>query len=289
MEGLVRTVWQAANLLRERQLRAHEGLGAIELARNYPIAKWCNDQQVDRDLKRVYLNYVTRPPLLTGAEYSTSLLQQAKHCGATAYGLHAAHLLRELAVSLPSDACWDTPLIGFELESLDDDNGLTTETVTIPHASRVDHVSCHVAWAFERDIQGIDGKQLVRRWSMLLPHLVFCDRAEEHVSALSAGEPKLEQAIRRLREIDVAASHWQSGEFPAGNVPGKPSPESRATLNQFGRDREFLCTDGVRRVFTLHLKLTPEAWRIHILPDTVNRRVWIGYIGPHLPTASDPT
>ncbi|MCI0528399.1 MAG: hypothetical protein L0Y56_13245, partial [Nitrospira sp.] len=66
------------------------------------------------------------------------------------------------------------------------------------------------------------------------------------------------------------------------------SPESQATLQQFGRERTFRSPDGEERIFSWHVRLTPGSWRIYFFPEEAGKMI-VGYIGPHLPTVSYPT
>jgi hypothetical protein len=53
-------------------------------------------------------------------------------------------------------------------------------------------------------------------------------------------------------------------------------------MAQYGSHRVFDCPDGQQRTFDWHMRCNPNEWRIHFSPE--RPRIFVGYIGPHLPT-----
>ncbi|EDX71170.1 hypothetical protein MC7420_2731 [Coleofasciculus chthonoplastes PCC 7420] len=41
----------------------------------------------------------------------------------------------------------------------------------------------------------------------------------------------------------------------------------------------FICPDGNERIFSLHVRMTPGAWRLHFSVDLEPGKIIIGYIG----------
>ena len=67
-------------------------------------------------------------------------------------------------------------------------------------------------------------------------------------------------------------------------IVSKATPESPATLEMYGLERTFHCHDGVLRVFSWHVRVTPGAWRLYFYPLPGEHKFIIGYIGSHLST-----
>jgi len=55
--------------------------------------------------------------------------------------------------------------------------------------------------------------------------------------------------------------------------------ESETRLQQFEKQLTFRCPDDVKRVFSLHVRMTPGAWRLHFSPESGPGKIIIGYIG----------
>lgn len=123
---------------------------------------------------------------------------------------------------------------------------------------------------------------LWNRRSELFPSLTFCDNARDHLVRLRSGEPLLRAIVKKLTALHDYCRGW-FGAFRLDALPFRVTPESESTLSKFRRSRTLECPDGQTRVFSLHMRLTPRAWRIHICPD--NDTMYVGYIGPHLPTS----
>ena len=94
----------------------------------------------------------------------------------------------------------------------------------------------------------------------------------------------LRPVVRRLFELERYCQESTTGAFEPTRLSTKASPESQVTLNQYGKERTFLCPDDIERTFSWHLRLTPGAWRLYFIPFPKTRKMIIGYIGPHLRT-----
>ncbi len=210
--------------------------------------------------------------------------------GEKAYGIGIAHNLIALCVSLLSERRWDDAHLSVRYLRLDDDGGLIEEELIIPHISRRDHVQLHADWITSQAQMGIqDGSSLWIQAGALYPRLVFCQAVEAKLRLISTGNPLLERIMQRLQNLQSFNDSWREGAFDPDELPFKTSLESQATLQQYSNQRTFLCPDGEQRVFSWHLRLTPNAWRIHFYPEQNSKTIIIGYIGPHLPTATDST
>jgi hypothetical protein len=204
-------------------------------------------------------------------------IPEFQYHGTHAHGLGFAYLIEAMALSLCSEVQWDASHIEIEATRLGDDEYIFTEQVMVVHASWVDHVQEHTIWIQNRlRTSGRDGIDLWDRRESLFASLHFCDAVNDQIQSLHTGNPLLRSVVRRLLELEHYCRGWAGGPFNAQQLPTKTSPESQGTLQQFGRERTFLCPDGQERLFSWHVRLTPGAWRIHFFPEAQTRTIIIG-------------
>ena len=262
----------------------------VVLAPGYPVARWLNDAEVDRE-ERAYLRaQLTKIPFAGPLTVETRLGDMDFHCGGSrANGLGAAYLMDALPISLRSEERWTRNTVELDVSRLERDE-VRIDRVEIPHVSCPAHVTDHSNWIDQRVRECVrDGDDLWRSRGERWPSLIFCEDVRRQVEGLTESNPLLRGVVRRLFEFERYCSGWTSGGFDKDGLPSKVSPESAATLAQHGDERTFDLPDGRRLVFSWHARLTPFAWRIHLFPDASARRIIIGYVGAHLPTVNDPT
>ncbi len=108
------------------------------------------------------------------------------------------------------------------------------------------------------------------------------------MQSLSHGDALLIPIMKKLHELEDFCKGWHEGPFDHNKVVSKVTNESEATLEMFGNERTFQCHDGITRTFRWHIRLTPRAWRLYFYPLPEERKLIIGYIGPHLRTVDFP-
>jgi hypothetical protein len=166
---------------------------------------------------------------------------------------------------------------------LTEDEIIETE-VAVDHASRPDHVE-ELRLRFEEQFEFAvkDGAALWERRDTLFPNLVFGERLESDIRALSGG--LFVQAFAKLRALDAAAKRWSGSFFDHESIGFKATPESDQTLRMDPSSRTFPCASRQRDcLFSWHLRLTPGAWRLYYEP-TAPGLISIGYLGPKLSTS----
>ena len=87
------------------------------------------------------------------------------------------------------------------------------------------------------------------------------------------------QVMRKLFELENFISNTKSDFFNADLIPSKATPESETREKKHQNELTFTCSDGIDRLFTWHLRITPGAWRLHFYPLMKKRKIIIGYIG----------
>lgn len=295
MKEFISTITSATGQGVSRVLRTDEYFQNTSLASGYSIMQWWNDGSVDQDERRFFKSLITKTPHLIGLDHlqhealALEYLYQDKNQPTTALGLGYAHLLDSLAISFPSAKRWNCSELQLEQRLLSDD-GIIAEAITVKHCSRPSHLNIHQNWISNRLQESVsDGEDLWSRRNSLFPSLQFCANTSENIRSIYSNDPTLHQLTKRLFELELFCKNWTARGFDPGTIPCKVSPESDATLRQFGQERTVLCPDGEYRLFSWHLRLTPKAWRIHFRADATTRTMIIGYIGRHLSTVNDPT
>lgn len=292
MVNFVTTIRAAVRAGAKRVVRSCTDLNATLLAADYPIARWRNDSTVDLDLRRYFRVLITRyPPLNDLPAFDEDMsIKDFFLDGNRAQGLGIAYLLESLAVSFISEERWNANKINqIEMQFLDDDGHILSDEIEVYHASQYSHIEQNSGWMEYRLRSGIEsGQDLWSRKEELFPSLYFCKNIREEIENLFSGNPLLRQITKKLFEIERYCRVWQSGAFDPDNLPFKVTGEHEATMKKYGNERTFLCQGDVEIVFKLHGRITPGAWRIYFEPGTSAGSMYIGYIGPKLPSVDFP-
>lgn len=293
MSDLILTVVVATKHGVKRTIRTLSNLDAEELAPNYPIARWRNDSNVDRELQRFFRTLVTKSPFLEDVADLDILrsigLSDFFHSEDQAIGLGVAYWLEALAISLRSEPRWYDSHLQIRIVQIDEHEEMTDTTEEIAHASSSGHIQEHLHWINERQhkddqLSVRDGMTIWERKEELFPSLYFCEKVGEQMQAMSRGNLLLMPIMKRLYELEGFCKVWHEGPFDHNKMLSKVTNESETTIEMFGNERTFRCHDGTFRVFRWHVRLTPGAWRLYFYPLPEERKLIIGYIGPHLPT-----
>jgi hypothetical protein len=292
MSDLIATVRAASLAGVRRVLRTHIDMNRTPLAEDYPLARWRNDHNVDLEARRYFRSLVTQhPPLADLPQLENEILSQDFfYNGDKAYGLGVAFLLEGLAISFGSDQRWDLNNVDLETHWLEDDGSLLSDTVQVHHASQVQHIEELTDWISDRLQTGIEnGEDLWNRRERLFPSLIFCENIKKGVRNLQVGSPLLRQVAKRLFEIETYCRDWQEGPFDPDSLPFKTTGESEATMNKYEKERTFMSPDSEEITFVWHGRITPGAWRIYFDPSAGPGGMYIGYVGPKLPSVDYPT
>lgn len=291
MSVLVNTMSAATRSGVSKVLRTHRDLNAEELAPGYPIVRWRNDREVDKDAQRFFRSLATKAPYLTDISDSTinnkvdssDFFYEER----SAAGLGIAYLLDTLAISIRSAPCWHSGHLEMTYIYLDIDGEILEEMVIVTHASHKDHIIEHANWIkqyIQKEIN--DGPSICQNKEEMFPHLLFCESAIEQIRHLPHNDPMVQPVRKRLLELENFCENWHSGTFNANAFASKVTPESPVTLGMYGQERTFRCPDGDDLTFSWHARLTPGAWRLYFYPDIQARKLIIGYVGPKLRTVS---
>jgi hypothetical protein len=293
MSELINTVRTATSHGVKKVIRTHTEFQSTILAPDYPVARWRNDNAVDREARRFFITLITKAPFL--ADVSDPKLEDAvslsefTHQGIPASGLGIAYLLETLALSLASQQCWDCSRLQMDFKQLDENGDVIEEIIEIIHASRSKHIQEHANWIQKRIRTGVkDGLELWKRREELFPNIEFCDNVSKQLQNIRGRQLELQPVVKALFELQNCCKNWSTGLFNVEGYPIEESGESEATSNKYGRERTFRCLDGKERLFERHVKLRICNWRIHLFPEKPGKII-VGYVGCHLPTVKYPT
>lgn len=300
MAELIRTM-VAAKGCGLKAMRTKEDFFAIILAENYPLSRWLNDPEVNKDERTFLLTRATKTPLCVDITDVKIKTIQDSDCelgslqGTQAEGFKVAYYLETLAISFNSESLWNSSRIKLELIQIDDDDEVIQESVEVLHASQKNHVLEHANWIKNRlQSERLSGMEIWKRRDELFPSLQFCNAGNKQLQKLHAGDEKLQPVLEILYELENCAKNWETGSFNLEGTSLDVSGESQQTLNnkEYRKKRTFLCPDGKERLFERHAKEREHNWRIHFFAEVSKegkRKVIIGYIGLHLPTVNYST
>jgi hypothetical protein len=287
MSDFIRTVRGVkAQCGRQTTLRTQYEFYATTLASEYPLRRWLNDPEVDREEQRFIKTLATKAPFsndianleIQDIENNISNCE-FRHQGEIAIGLGVAYLLDALSVSFLFEQRWDDSHLNLVVSRLENEE-LVEEQLEIVHASCRHHVQKHADWIKNRlRTEVLDGSDLWNRRDELFPSLEFCENVSQQIQSLSPSNPMLRQVVKRLFELEDYCKSWSSGSFNLDNLPSKATPESETRLQQFRQQLTFRCPDGEKRIFSLHVRMTPGAWRLHFSVELGPEKIIIGYIG----------
>lgn len=269
-------------------IRTQADFHAMVLAENYPLSRWRNDSQVNREERTFLRTLATKTPLSVDIpDLNIKIKVEDPDCelslqGSQAEGFKVTYYLETLAISLNSELLWNSSRIKLELTQIDENGELIEESVEVIHASQKSHVLEHADWIQKRQEIGIaDGLELWNRRAELFSGLEFCDRVSQQIQSL-VDPTMLRQVVRKLFELDELSKKWTDGSLNLDHLPSKVSPESESRLNQFRKQLNIQCLDGTNRIFSWHVRLTPGAWRLHFCTELGPGKIIIGYIGPKI-------
>ena len=278
-------------------LRTQYDFHSAQLALNYPIRRWLNDREVDREERRFLRNLATKSPFsedivdveIKDVQENTAI-SEFYYEGVLAIGLGIAYLLDALSISILSESQWNCSRLNLDVLTIDENEELIHEEIELYHISCRDHVQEHTDWIQNRiKIPISDGVELWNSTEELFPRLEFCDSVGKQLQNIKRGQLELKWVREALSLLDSCCQNWTSGSFSSEGYSIEISGESQVTLNQYSQERTFRCPDGQERLFEQHIKLRVCNWRIHFYPKEEPGKIIIGYIGRHLPTDKYPT
>ena len=288
MSELIYTLRQATKIGVKRILRTSDNINTIKIAHDHPISRWRNDKEVDLEERRFFRSLITKAPLWHDIEetFKEKLdLSDIWYQKESAGGLGFAFIIDGLAISFQSEEKWNYSYLTLDITYLDDNDELIDKTIEVKHASNPNHVIQHQKWIKNRLQSDINnGLDLWNKRTDIFPNLEFCNCVEKQLIKSSITLQK--QYFNKLKDalfiLENYSKNWEEGSsFIIEGID--ESGESEITLKKYSKERTFLCPDGKERIFEHHMKLKSFNWRIYFYP-VKTKKIYVGYIGKHLPT-----
>ena len=273
---------QSTTLVTIKDFEIHQAL----LAEDYTVYQWSHDEQVDRDLRNYFLKISTKMRFeqdVSEAIKEQFYLSEFHFHQQEAGGLGLAWLLNTTAVSLPFEEYWLRTYIPVHRKWLDNTGTEREEDVKVLNLSEMTHVPVVFDELTEKAQAVLRGKpvKLAERKADCFPHLTFGMDVDSQIAELSV--EILRMTITKLIILDAAVRNWRRERMEKPVLP-MVNTESEATMQQYGKEREFRSASGEKTFFRLHAMIG-SGYRIHFQIDNQNKDMEIGYIGKHLPTA----
>lgn len=139
----------------------------------------------------------------------------------------------------------------------------------------------------EQTLEMIAPIQLMKHKALFLKNLVIIGEAEEQIIAYGYGNI-YKQIIRHLKKLDVfIQEHWQVGSFNLeslkiySGLDASDESDSVKKNEHLKRLRYFKLPELGARFCYYHIKFSDI--RVHFYPDESSNRVFVAYVGKHLP------
>lgn len=136
----------------------------------------------------------------------------------------------------------------------------------------------------------VDGTNFGKSCNILLKNVIVTNDAKNKVKSLGQD---IKSIFMKLLELeDYVRSYWTKGAFSIENVKANTkldiSDESDSVKNDpmLNHYRHFRIPEIGGKDCFIHIK--KGGWRFHIYPDDGSRKIYVPYIGPHLPTKHNP-
>lgn len=268
----------------------------LELSHRYFFQDWYNKYREGehQDKLRAFRTIVTRQPFLSsrdiekGAELFDVRLFDISYTALTAAAWHMAPI-----ISFETREPWCTNPLTVNIEKIDiDTEDVVADSVDIPnYFSYAVFLKSLSALLAERDALISSGQELLAQFDTLYPLLILCGKSKQQLSKWSACTTIFNQVKKSLLALSSFSEKWQSGQFPfysidnlkKSGMPYRVSCESECVHNNpaLKKERMFWLPSGVECFFEDHIKLA-NGYRIHFYPHYTEKKIYVGYIGPHL-------
>lgn len=270
----------------------------VQLAPDYYWQNW-HDQNKNnddsKDIIRAFRSIVTRQPLFSHDDMAQGVdLVDVKLDDNQSYdALRAAYWHNAHLVGFPTCTPWNSSPIAVIVESLDVIGGIHRDNnllVNLCSEEILDTVELSIR--NERSAMLRTGKELFSDWQSLFSKLTPCGKVQDQLATWSHQISILSQVKESLSLLDMFAAQW--ADLKHENYSGQllrdlglnhdVSGESETISNDpsLRKHREFWLPSGTKKYFENHIKLT-MGFRIHFFCEESTRKVYVGYIGPHLP------
>lgn len=269
----------------ERQITTCIDFNRINVAKDYPISKWRNDAEVDRDLIRRYVGICEKQNLEDLFEDEVEV-RCDKGFGK---GLLGAFENEATCISFANDNYWKKFKLECELYSVVDDEVSNISVRNISEKNQLSENYEEIKSFRKKETDSIVlQEQLLENLDSLFPSLVFNQVAVEQLKH-NVEVPHVSTICNKLLELEKYFSNWTGGAFDVSAFPTKSvSPQSKETLKRFEKQHTYQF--GEKEVIvSYHMRYTGKIpGRIYFYPDTEVKKGLICSLTTKLPTVTNP-
>jgi hypothetical protein len=268
----------------------------IELAPGYFWQDWYKETGNRGDLieqVRAFRSIATRKPLFPADIIGSDLALfdvREQGTGQCLSALRAAAWYDYPLVSFPTRNPWNQSPVSIIIETLSDNiQRQPGNLLNFYSISFLDSIEQQLLQQRNTSIQ--NSRTLWDQRLLNYPDLEFCGKSPGQLQNWSSLPSILNQAIQAFDVLQIFSEQWKNGihdHYSHAALRGlgltqEVSGESSSISNNPSKrkERTFYLSDGHRQYFENHIKLS-HGFRIHFYPDSHARKIYIGYIGPHL-------
>jgi hypothetical protein len=207
-------------------------------------------------------------------------------------GLLASYYFALPSISMQSQSFQNQYKISLTISELNADGEIETHNEDVYSVNHTNQISQIVDDNMNKMLTEIgNGKDLLLHANEMLSLLDFSTTAKEQLEKLNSSSYinngfswicftllKLNHIMHlTLQDDDMNFLNHIAHSISISN-------ESRQTKERYRGTRTFAWDDGIQRDCWLHVKNKGNNIRIHLLPDPLEKKLYVGYIGEHLPT-----
>lgn len=268
----------------------------IELAPGYFWQDWyrkTGNRREQKEQVRAFRSIVTKKPFfspdLVGSDLALFDVRE-QITGQCLPALRAAAWYNYPLVSFPTRSPWNQSPVSIIIETLSNEIQKTNgNLINFFSISFLDSIEQQLLAKRNALIQ--DGRVLWEQRLLNYPNLEFCGNLPSQLQNWSSLPSILNQAIQSFDVLQIFSEQWGKGLHShyshealrnlglTQDVSGESSSVSNNSRKR--EERMFYLSNGYKKYFENHIKLS-HGFRIHFYADSNDRKVYVGYIGPHL-------
>lgn len=291
MENFIETYYLVKDVLENDSILLDKDYHSFELAKNYRLEQWLNDNQIDIELRRKFRRIINQSYTFDSEafeqDYQWKLEAEFRHEELISRSCQLAYEIEGVLISFLSDSYWKEAVVQGIYTYLDEAGEIISEQAEIPNVSyRENAIAFHDEQVKKQSVLAKEsihsGMDIFMCRNHAFPNLVFCDNALKQLQT-EIGGAEAGQVYRRLMELQIVAKEMKN-KF----VPDKlthATPESPITLQMFDEEHRIMLPNGKKQLFSWHIRFTGAyEGRIFFEPLPNESQIYVGHIGRKLPT-----
>ncbi len=275
-----------------RSIRTTMDFRQRELAKGYTCNDWINDKsapQQYRELRSAMLSQLSKSPYVEElcATHDISTLHEYTIDTMPCLGLGLANIWGVPALSLAGSKRFQAYSVEIVKTTLEESGDIFLKTRhLIELIKNIDDVERLRRSLHDKLYPILSGSDIVKNASNIFKYIVFSETAEKQLHDFQKGHVyigKLKKIIQELnQEIQISTN---TAFNPSTLDYASSESETVRKSPKLSQQRTFMFPDGNSRLCLAHVRID-DFYRMHLFPDLINKKIYIGYIGKHLETAN---